>query len=180
MIAVPKRLPPYQPLGDLRLGFPGHDQAENYRRGSSTWTPRSCGSPTGWEAATFQREVFASAVDHVLVVRLTCDRPGRLTFSATLDRKRDATTEAKSPDRVLLRGEAIARDDRHVDERKVGVKFSALLRVAVEGGVFLPKEPGRGACRKCCDTPAGCGHRLSVRGPGRRLRAGPGSRPTAL
>ena len=33
MIAVPRRLPPYQPLGDLRLRFPGHDQAERQKDG---------------------------------------------------------------------------------------------------------------------------------------------------
>ena len=36
---------------------------------------------------------------------------------------------------MTLRGEAIARDvKRHRDERKVGVKFSAVLRVVPEGG----------------------------------------------
>ncbi|WP_020465811.1 glycoside hydrolase family 95 protein [Singulisphaera acidiphila] len=133
MIAVPKRLPPYQPLGDLRILFPGHDQADDYRRELDLDSAMVRVSYRVGDA-TFRREVFASAKDQVLVVRLTCDRPGRLAFSATLDRERDARAEAVAPDRVLLRGEAIARDERHEDERKVGVKFSAFLRVVTEGG----------------------------------------------
>ena len=33
---------------------------------------------------TFRREVFASAVDRVIVVRLTADRPGALDFTARM------------------------------------------------------------------------------------------------
>ena len=33
----------------------------------------------------YQREVFASAPDQVIVVRLTADRAGSITFSATFD-----------------------------------------------------------------------------------------------
>ena len=40
------------------------------------------------------REVFASAVDQVFVVRLSCDRPGRISFSATLGRDQDGLVEA--------------------------------------------------------------------------------------
>src|SRR5262249_7458200 len=84
--------------------------------------------------ATFRREVFASAVDQVLVVRLACDRPGRISFSATLGRDQDGRVEAEAPDRAILRGEAIARDERHPDENRVGVRFVAVLRAIPEGG----------------------------------------------
>ena len=92
--------------------FPGHDRVDDYRRELDLDRAIVRVSYRVGDA-TFRREVFASAVDHVLVVRLTCDRPGRLTFSATLDREQDARAEAIAPDRVLLRGEAIARDERH-------------------------------------------------------------------
>jgi hypothetical protein len=42
MIAIPKRLPPYQPLGDLLLRFPGHEEIEATpgRDGCSSQTDR--------------------------------------------------------------------------------------------------------------------------------------------
>jgi alpha-L-fucosidase 2 len=133
IIAVPKRMPPYQPLGELLIRFDAQAEAKDYAReldldsGIARVTYRSAD-------ALFTREVFASAVDQVIVVRLTSDRPGRISFAATLTREADARTRAISPDRVLLEGEAIARGDRHPAERKVGVKFQGALQVLSEGG----------------------------------------------
>ena len=43
---------------------------------------------------TFTREVFASAPDQVIVVRLTASRPGRISFEARLRTPQRATVEA--------------------------------------------------------------------------------------
>jgi alpha-L-fucosidase 2 len=145
IIAIPKRMPPYQPLGDLLLRFPDHESITNYVReldldtGIVRITYRSGG-------ARFTREVFASAVDQVIVIRLTCDEPDRISFATTLKREQDSTTRAINAapankqlkylfaDRLAIEGEAIARGDRHPLERKVGVKFYGLLQVLTEGG----------------------------------------------
>ena len=39
-----------------------------------------------------------------------------------------------SRNRVMMSGEAIARDENHPDERKVGVKFQGILQAMPEGG----------------------------------------------
>jgi alpha-L-fucosidase 2 len=133
IIAVPKRMPPYQPLGDLLLALGGEGKAEEYVReldidsGVARVNYRQGG-------ARFTREVFASAVDQVIVIRLTCDRPGRISFNATLKREQDSLTRVISPDRVIIEGEAVARGEKHAGERKVGVKFNGLLKVFAEGG----------------------------------------------
>jgi len=133
IISIPKRLPPYQPLGDLRLRFSGQSQASEYAReldldsGMARVTYRS-------GDARFTREVLSSAVDQVIVLRLTSDKPGRLTFAATLTREQDSQTRALGPDRVVIEGEAIARDERHQLERQVGVKFQGVLQILPEGG----------------------------------------------
>ena len=133
IISIPKRLPPFQPLGDLLLRFSGQNEASEYVReldldsGIARVTYRS-------GDARFTREVFSSAVDQVIVIRLTSDRPGRLSFAATLTREQDSKTRVVSPDRVVIEGEAIARTERHQFERKVGVKFYGALQVLPEGG----------------------------------------------
>ncbi len=133
IISTPKRLPPYQPLGDLRLRFSGQEEAREYVReldldsGIARVTYQSGG-------ARFTREVFSSAVDQVIVIRLTSDQPGRISLAATLTREQDSQTRAITPDRVVIEGEAIARDERHAQERKVGVKFQGMLHVLPEGG----------------------------------------------
>jgi len=40
--------------------------------------------------ARFAREIFASAPDQVLVIRLTCDKPGRINARVKLTREQDA------------------------------------------------------------------------------------------
>lgn len=44
--------------------------------------------------AKFTREIFVSAVDDLIFVRLDCDKPGQIRFDATLIREQDATTKA--------------------------------------------------------------------------------------
>ncbi len=133
IISTPKRLPPYQPLGDLKLRFNGQDSVSEYRReldldaGIVRVTYKS-------GDAHFTREVFSSAIDQVIVIRLTCDQPGRLSFAATLTREQDVKMLVVSRNRVAMGGEAIARDDRHTEERKVGVKFQGVLQVMPTGG----------------------------------------------
>ena len=133
IIATPKRMPPYQPLGDLHIRFSHSQAATDYRReldldaGIVRVTYRM-------GDARYTREVFSSAVDQVLVVRLTCDKPGRLSFATTLSREMDSRTRALDSGRVVIEGEAIARGDRHPHERKVGVKFCGVLQVIPEGG----------------------------------------------
>ena len=133
IISTPKRLPPYQPLGDLRLRFSGQEEAHEYVReldldsGIARVIYQS-------GSARFTREVFSSAVDQVIVIRLTSDQPGRLSLAATLTREQDSQTRAVSPNRVVIEGEAIARGERHAQERKVGVKFQGMLQLLPEGG----------------------------------------------
>jgi alpha-L-fucosidase 2 len=133
VIAVPKRLPPYQPLGDLLLTFSGQGEPSDYVRelDIDAAVARVTYDQGG---ARFTREVFASAVEQVIVVRLTCDLPGRVSFSATLAREQDAKTRTVGANRVQIEGEAVARDDRHPEERKVGVKFCGVAQVIAEGG----------------------------------------------
>ena len=90
MMAQPIKQMPYEPVGDLKLSFPGHDNFTNYRRQLDLNTAIATVSykvgPT-----TFTREVFVSPVDQVILVKLTADTPRRLNFSATFETPQKAT-----------------------------------------------------------------------------------------
>jgi len=133
VIAIPRRMPQYQTLGDLMIHFQESGTVSDYRRSLDLDTAISRVTYRSGDAL-FTREVFASAVDQVIVVRLTCDRPRQLSFSASLTRQMDAKTHASGDDRISMEGEAIAHDNAHTDERKVGVKFQAVLMAVQEGG----------------------------------------------
>jgi len=106
MMGIPRFLQAYQPLGDLRLVFPGHEQVTDYRleldldQAIVRVTYRVGG-------AKFTRELFSSAVDQAIVVRLTCDQPGRLTFTATLVSPHQHETKPKGEQRLIMAGQWI-------------------------------------------------------------------------
>jgi hypothetical protein len=88
---IPLRQMAYQPFGDLLIDFPGHASYSDYERrldiGQAVSSVRY-----KVNGATFEREVFASAPDRVIVVRLTADKKRALGFSLELD----SPDEAKS------------------------------------------------------------------------------------
>jgi alpha-L-fucosidase 2 len=133
IISIPKRMPPYQPLGDLQLRFSGHETATDYSRELNLDTATARVRYKVGEVG-YAREVFSSAVDQVIVLRLTADKPGRLSFTATLTRSRDSRTHTEKPNLGIIEGEAITRSERHALERKVGVKFRGVVQVYAEGG----------------------------------------------
>ncbi len=136
IISTPKRLPPYQPLGVLQMGFAddAHSAVSGYRRELDLET--GIARVRYRQGAMFTREVFSSAVDQVIVVRITCDQPKHVTFAATLSRVSDTKSRFEGSNRIVLEGEAIARDSRHAEERPVGVKFQAVLLAIPEGGTM--------------------------------------------
>jgi len=83
MMGVPYEQMKYQPLGDLWLSFPGHDSATDYRR-ELDLDDAIVRVSYVVDGVTFVREVFSSAVDQILVVHMTADRPGALSFSTEL------------------------------------------------------------------------------------------------
>ena len=82
-MSIPIRQRAYQPLGDLLLEFSGHDNPQDYRR--SLDLDRAVASVSyASKGVRYDREVFASHPARAIVVRLSCDRPEKLTFAASL------------------------------------------------------------------------------------------------
>ncbi len=140
MMSRPLRMPPYQTLGNLWLEMPGLKEATEYRReldidsGIARVSFRADGT-------RITREVFASAPDQVIVVRLSADKRQSINLGITMDREKDAVAEAAGPDRVVLRGQCDLADARfspeeikQLGEANRGVKFQAAVRVRADGG----------------------------------------------
>ena len=94
----------YQPLGDLRLVFPGAGKpVADYERhldlGRAVATVRYREGD-----ATFTRETFSSFPDQVIVVRLTCDRPGRISFRATTGSLLQHSVQTNPAGTLILHG----------------------------------------------------------------------------
>jgi alpha-L-fucosidase 2 len=136
MMARPINQMPYQTVGDLRLRFPDYGPVSGYRRELDLDTAIAGVAYTA-SGVRFTREVFSSPVDQVLVVSLTADRPGQITFDVTMTTPQRATVNAESANELVLRG-------RNGDASgiKGALKFQARVRVLAQGGKTVA-EPGR-------------------------------------
>lgn len=134
MMGIPPRIKSYQPLGDLLMDTPDVKEAKDYRRDldldAAVATVRyKVGD------ATFTRQIFASAPDQVIVVRLTCDQPGHINTNLTLKREKDAQvlSDPSNPNRLILRGEIMVQYS-NMPEPKPGEKFEGQLLAIPTGG----------------------------------------------
>lgn len=88
MMGRPYEQMKYQPLGALRLVFPGHEQATDYRRvlDLDAAVARVEYTVAG---TRFVREIFSSAPDQVIVIRISASTPGAVSFTAALEGARN-------------------------------------------------------------------------------------------
>ena len=127
-MARPLRQLPYQPLGDLMIEFPGIGDTSDYRRSLDLDTAIERTQFKSGET-TYTREVFASAPDRVIVVRLTAGRPGQINFRATL-------TTPHHPSNLAANGPDLSLTGTSGESEgiKGQVRFDARLRVIASGG----------------------------------------------
>ncbi len=127
----------YQMLGDLNLEFEhGAGTAPvKYRRDLEL---SNAISHVSYEigGVKFERELFASAPDQVLVVRLTASRKGALSFTASLTRPEAAEVSAVGPDQLLMRGQLWNGTAWE------GMKYAARLQAIAEGGQVTASTNG--------------------------------------
>ncbi len=123
MLGVPHRIKSYQSLGDIVFEFPENGDVSEYRR--------ELNLDTGITKTTYRRgqvnlsrEVFASAVDQLIAIRIDCDPSENITLDVTMTREQDATVTAISDNTLRLSGQC--GDD--------GMRFSAYLQIQVDGG----------------------------------------------
>ena len=72
--------------------------------------------------------MFVSAPDQVMVLRLTADQPGQISFDARLDRPERFETVADGKDGLLMTGQI----DNGVDGK--GVRYAVRVRILNQGG----------------------------------------------
>ncbi len=118
----------YQTLGDLSLIFEGFEGATEYRRQLELDTAVATVAFRRGDAA-FTREVFSSAADQVLVVRLTCDKPRQISFTAVLRRPERFATSADGSGGLIMTGQM--HDGRNGTR---GLRYVVRLRAATKGG----------------------------------------------
>lgn len=119
----------FEPVGNLNLVFEDHDTYTDYYRELDI---ERAISKTSYKVGdvTFNRESFASLPDRVIVMRITANKAGNVSFTAKYSspqkRKTIATTASKE---LTIAG--ITNDHETV---KGLVEFKGITRIKLEGG----------------------------------------------
>jgi alpha-L-fucosidase 2 len=118
----------YQTIGEVVLDFPFESDAKDYRRSLDLDTAVATTQFTIGDI-TYKREVFCSAADQVLVVRLSADKPGQITFKASF------TTPNKDSHTAVGASELIftSTGGKHADI-KGKVRQETIVSVTNDGG----------------------------------------------
>ena len=134
----------FMPMGDLYLEFNHLDKIENYRR---TLDIQNAISTVSYEAdgVRYLRESFISHPANALVIRLTANQPGSLSFTASLTSPLLYQVSTESPARMQMTGQAPTHSAPSYlevsnpivfDESSngKGMRFACVLEVKADGG----------------------------------------------
>jgi alpha-L-fucosidase 2 len=123
-MSVPFRQKAYQSFADVYLLFPSHTNATEYRRELDL---DSAVVKVSYKLGdvNYQRQVFSSHPDQVIVWRIAADKPGQVSFMAKMDSPHEGTkTTVRAKEQLALFGQ--------VEEG--GVRFESRLQLTAQGG----------------------------------------------
>jgi alpha-L-fucosidase 2 len=134
MMGKPLKQMPYETIGNLFLEFPTPATVENYRRDLNLDTAVASVTYIS-DGVKFTREIFSSPVDQVIVVRLTADKPGQISFTAGMITPQKATVFANSNTLEMVGNNGEARGIPGA------LSFVVQVRVLAQGGKTTPLTP---------------------------------------
>ncbi len=125
---------PYQMVGNLKLLFPGHENFSNYYReldieNATVSTHYRC------NGVNYSTRVFSSFPDQVIIVRISADRPGSISFSATMDRPSEVNLTTHGKDELFLTG--VPGDFESIQSK---VQFEAIAKIVTKGGAISAND----------------------------------------
>ncbi|MCK9181495.1 MAG: glycoside hydrolase N-terminal domain-containing protein [Fibrobacteraceae bacterium] len=124
----------FLPAGNLYIEFSGHT-ASNYYRELDLRTAISKTTYT-YSGVTYTREYFASYPDKVIIVRLTANQSGKLSFSTYLDSPFSGTTQSTTGNNLLIlnaKADAIKYQTRLLVQTDGGTVNAASNKISVSG-----------------------------------------------
>jgi len=142
-MSVPLRQERYQPFGDLWLEFKHEQPVEDYYReldlDAGVVTVRYKVGNT-----TYQRQYFSSAVDQVIVIRITTDQPHKVNLELKLDSPHKETQIRRLDNNTLaLQGKVSDYYNKRLGKMMPSViRFEGRLRISSHDGKVSVTENG--------------------------------------
>lgn len=118
----------FQPVGNLNLSFDGQEKYSNYRRELNI---EKAISKTTYvvDGVTFSREAFASFADRIIVMRISANKAGAVSFAANY------TSPQKKREFSVKNNDLIINGTTSDHEGVPGlIKFNGISSIKIEGG----------------------------------------------
>jgi alpha-L-fucosidase 2 len=140
LMGYPVEQQKYQCLGNLHLFFGGPTAISGYKRWLDLATG-IVGVQYTADGVIFRREVFVSVPDQVIVIRLTADQPGRISFTTRLRGVRNQTHSNYATDYFRMDGsgqDGLVLTGKSADYMGVAgrLRYEARLKAIPEGGTM--------------------------------------------
>ena len=133
LLGTPPRVRSYQSLGDLWLEFDAGQKVEGYRRELDLRTGISSVSYET-DGVNFNREVFVSAPDNVIVIHISSSKDSSLNVKISLSREQDAVVRAATGGELHLTGQVLDMADPKSGPSGEHMRFAARLLAIPSGG----------------------------------------------
>ena len=138
LMGYPVEQQKYQSLANLHLFFKNQDSVTNYKRWLDLETGISSVSYTA-NGINYQRDVFVSSPDQVIVVRLSSDKPGSVSFTANLRGERNQAHSNYATDYFRMDpygNDGLVLTGKSADYMGVEgkLKYEARIKAVPEGG----------------------------------------------
>ncbi|WP_241558449.1 glycosyl hydrolase family 95 catalytic domain-containing protein [Paracnuella aquatica] len=125
----------FEPIGSLQLAFEGHENFSDYRRELDIERAVATTTYTA-NGVTYTRQAIASFPDRVVVMRLSANKAGSLSFGATFATPQKRATIATTPAKELTIS-GITSDHESV---KGMVQYKGIVRMKLEGGTLTAND----------------------------------------
>lgn len=118
----------FQTVGNLYLDCPGHNDFSDYTRQLDLDTAVAKTQYTSG-GVVYTREYFASPVDQLIVIRITADKTGSVSLSASMDTPMPASVKVLAPNVLTMSG-----TNTSLEGVSAGMKYECRVKVINEGG----------------------------------------------
>jgi alpha-L-fucosidase 2 len=119
---------PYQTVGNLKLLFPGHENYSGYYRELDI-EKAIVTSHYNLNGVNYKTTAFSSFPDQVIIVRISADKPGSVSFSATLDRPSKVYVSTSGNSELVLSGKT-----NDFEKVKGNVQFETKVKILTTSG----------------------------------------------
>lgn len=139
MVGTPPCVRSYQTFGNILLDYAIQDTAQ-YKRALNL-NGGLCTTEFLSDNTNYRQEVFASAVDNVIVTRLSASQKEGLNVLVRLEREKDAQVTVQGNE-IILEGQIIDEDDPKAGPGGAHMKFASKLHILHQGGQLVEKDGG--------------------------------------